>query len=328
MGYLLAAFIILVSYFLGKGFLGILYHYNGAQELDRADNLLAGILINIGLAEAAHLAAVLMGKPFSACVKLYCIALGACAAVCAAALLRRRLKGRPARPARSGKPGGMREKLIWFVVPATLIACQVIPLLAEEQVYLKGDMTLETVQSFLASDAIYQINPLTGNPYELGMPLRLKILCLPTLYGIWCSLFHLDAWQVVWHIVPALVLMCSYLVYWQLSGILFKDSLEKRICFLLLVILLVWTEDYMYGMDGFGALHSGFRGVSIRAMVFLPYAFSSILRKKWKLTALCILAEACTVWTFYGMGACLFAAAGMRLINSMMYRKEIPPCQN
>ena len=84
---------------------------------------------------------------------------------------------------------------------------------------------------------------------------------------------------------------------------------------MLAVALLYSVGDYMFGMDGFGVLHSGFRGVTIRAAILLPYTFGLMLRKKYKLVVLCILAEACIVWTLYGMGACVAVAAGMLLVQ-------------
>ena len=81
------------------------------------------------------------------------------------------------------------------------------------------------------------------------------------------------------------------------------------------VALVLWVSDYMPGMDGFAVLHSGFRGVSIRASVLLPYTFGLMLRRKYKLVFFCILAEVCMVWTFYGMGACVAVAVGMLCVR-------------
>ena len=79
---------------------------------------------------------------------------------------------------------------------------------------------------------------------------------------------------------------------------------------MLFVAAVFCVGDYMYGMDGFGILYSGFRGVTIRNVVLLPYTFAAVLRRNWKLAALCVLGEACIVWTFYGMGTCLLAVSG------------------
>lgn len=66
-------------------------------------------------------------------------------------------------------------------------------------------------------------------------------------------------------------------------------------------------------MDGFSLLYCGYRGVTVRNLVLIPYVFSLGLRKRWKTVLLCILAEACIVWTLYGLGAGLLTAAGLFL---------------
>lgn len=67
----------------------------------------------------------------------------------------------------------------------------------------------------------------------------------------------------------------------------------------------------MYGLEGFGLLHGGFQGVTIRNAVLMPYLFGLCLRRKWKLAILAILAESCLVWTLYG--------AGMGLLTVFLY---------
>jgi hypothetical protein len=73
--------------------------------------------------------------------------------------------------------------------------------------------------------------------------------------------------------------------------------------------------DYLYGMDGFGLLHCGFRGVTIRSTVLVPYVFGLAMRRKWKAAVLGIVAEACIVWTLYGMGVCLLVVLGMAAVR-------------
>ena len=68
-------------------------------------------------------------------------------------------------------------------------------------------------------------------------------------------------------------------------------------------------------MDGFNVLFAGWRGVSIRNAVLIPYTVSLCIRKKYLHALLCVLAEACIVWTHYGLGACLVVILGMALIQ-------------
>jgi len=92
---------------------------------------------------------------------------------------------------------------------------------------------------------------------------------------------------------------------------------SNRRLFLLLVALLFLFGNYQYGLDGFGVQFAGGRGETIRAVILIPYVISAVLRRKWYLVGLCIIVEACIVWTFYGMGACLLVAAGMLLVQNV-----------
>lgn len=61
---------------------------------------------------------------------------------------------------------------------AFLILLQILRILTGNRMWLTGDMTVETVNTFLRENAVYTVNPLTGTAYSMGMSLRLKILCL------------------------------------------------------------------------------------------------------------------------------------------------------
>ena len=72
--------------------------------------------------------------------------------------------------------------------------------------------------------------------------------------------------------------------------------------FLAFTALLIFVGDYGYGMEGFGLLHAGFQGTTIRMAVMMPWLLGLCLRRKWRLVPLVLLAEACIVWTLYGLG--------------------------
>lgn len=320
MAYLMGLLMLLIPYLTGKGVLSLFYGKMKCRDFVKTDALITGCLVCIGFAEAAHLAGLFLGWSFSSCAKLFGFMtvvssiLGAVFCFVEKSSASRRKKSNHAQ-----KPSFVLHQA-FVALAGILILIQAVVIVMETNIYAAGDMTLETVNSFLVTDKIYQVNPLTGAAIEAGMPLRIQILGLPTLYGSMCYLFHLSARQLLWQIVPVFVLVCGYLIYFQIGCILFPKSKERQDCFLIVVILLMWAGDYLYGMDGFNILHSGFRGVAIRGMVMVPYAFSLILRKKWRLVILCIAAEACAVWTLYGMGVCLFIAAGMWIAGMVIQR--------
>ncbi len=277
----------------------------------------------IGFTEAVHLCGLLFGWSFLRCTWLLTAAVLGAAFLGAAALALGRAgrigKGRGAGRGRfpgavQGMPaqGGIgTQESVLYVLFLLLALSQLIFIRMGDTVYVDKDMTVETVGSFLAADGIYRVNPLTGLPYQTGMPSRLKILCLPTLYGCICRITGLEPATVVRFIVPELTLIGSYIAFSALGRCLFPQSRRNRALFLTAVSLLAWTGIYGFGMDGLNLLCWGWRGETIRNMVLMPWLLSLCMRKKWKWTVLCILAEACITWTLYGLGVCAAAVLGM-----------------
>jgi hypothetical protein len=325
-------FLILVCYLLGRGSLRVLYGKSMRREFDVADSLLTGFMVVIGLAAAVNIGGAVLGRSFSDCVLLFMTGLVVLLLISAILILAGQYKMRHddlyageaqrlrIKKAMTGQ--GMEAKeIILFLVFGLMVLLQVLLMAKEQRLYLTGDMTVETVNTILATDTVGQVNPLTGRAYELGMPLRLKILSLPMLYAILCSTFGLSAVELVWGMIPVLVLLGSYCAFYAVGKALFPRERMKRGYFLVLVALFLWVGDYMYGMDGFGVQYAGYRGLSIRATILIPYTICMMIRKRWKVTVLCVLAEACIVWTLYGMGVCFFIALGMAIVNWILGRK-------
>lgn len=93
---------------------------------------------------------------------------------------------------------------------------------------------------------------------------------------------------------------------------------------MLIVGILFSTGAYMPGVDGFDVFYGGFRGVTIRAAVLLPYLLSCLMDRKYTGVILCILAEACMVWTLYGTGVCLLVAVAWLVLGILvsLFRKR------
>lgn len=291
---------------------------NRMQGPGRAEALLTGELILIGLAVTAHVTAVFTGQSFSRCVMIFLGVLGAALLFSAVLSLfygvsRKKGGSRDKAPV-ADEPGKMDpvEKFLLGIF-GILVVMQLLYLLCNAGVYMKGDMTVETVGSFLQTDGLYQVDPMTGQAYAEGIPVRLKILCLPALYGVMCRLSGLEPETVVTAAVPVWIFVSAYAAFSCVGKSLFPESRKKRICFLIAVVIIIWAECSFYSLDGFGLLYCGYRGVTIRNLVLLPCLISLCLRKRWGLAVLCILAEGCIVWTFYGLGVCLLTMAGLFL---------------
>ena len=274
----------------------------------------------IGAAEGAHMYAILLHRAFSQCVPVFIAgAVILTALLCGYFFRCRKKEGAAAKDSREKL--SRKEKAI-LALFGILVLSQMLFAASGTWVYLRGDMTVETVGSFLETDAVYGVNPMTGAAYQGGIPMRLKVLCLPTLYGILSGITGIRPEYLVWQIVPVFTIFFAYAAYSSLAASLFPEEREKRLLFLVIVAVLIWIGSYRYGMDGFGLLYSGWRGVTLRNMILIPYALSLCLRRRYILALACLAAEVCIVWTLYGLGACLVVAAGVALTNLLRRRFE------
>lgn len=317
-----------LSWLLGNALILIVDHQRAKTEYHWEDRLLAGIFMLIGLAEGAHLGALVRGQSVSAFTKYYFLLLSVAGALSCVISATCFLTGKKQAAAPKEKRALTLEKReIWILAAFLVLAgAQLFGILFQTKVYLDYDLTLETVTEFLRADRLYGANPMTGLPYEQGMPSRLKILCLPTLYAFLTRNCHVTPEWMTWHFIPAVTLAAAYLAYLSLARALFPKERFLRLLFLAVTALLLIVGDYGYGMEGFGLLHAGFQGTTIRGAVLMPYLIGLCLRKKWRLAPLVILTEVCLVWTLYGLGmgiavtAIFLVLGGIR--SALLRRKE------
>lgn len=327
-----------LSWLLGNALIAVLDAKRSWQEYHVEDRVTAGIFVLIGLAEGAYLGAMTRGQSVSAFTKYYGIMLvlaGLLAGLIGlAAFLMRKKRGCviPKANLREMFEKAERREMIAASLFVIMVIAQVLMVLFRTSVFLEYDETLETVVSFLKTDRIYEVNPLTGQPYELGMPMRLKILCLPAIYAFLTQVTKASPELITWHVIPIITLLGAYLAYASLARILFRENRFHRLLFMAMVALLVFVSDCAYGAEGFGILHGGFQGTSIRGAVMMPWLFGLCIRRRWRLVPLVILAEACIVWTLYGLGMSALVTVAFLIfcgIGKMhQRRKEGRKCQN
>lgn len=296
------------------------------KKLGVGDGIFIFIVMILGLAEVAHFAGVFLGWSVFRCSKLFaagCILLLVVAVVGGCVY---GMKSGMRFGGNSAVKAGIGMKKVdahWlYGIFALLVIGQIVFVLSGSYVYRNGDMTLETVGSFFVHDGIYRVNPLTGTPYTGGIPLRLEILGLPTLYSMLCLLTGMEPTLLVVKVVPICVMLLSYLAFAVLGKALFGEKHKERALFLIFVVFLMWGGAYMYGMDGFNLLYAGFRGVTIRNLVLIPWLFSLCLRKKYWVMVFCFLAEICLVWTMYGLGVCVTVVLLMFVASKIEKRLE------
>jgi len=302
--------------------------------LSLADKFIIGFMIITGMAETGHLFMVFGHRPFSDAVKLILAEMAMGVLFCPALVLWKRMRGDRRKQDGIRIIVGKRQKGVGTVTAAAFILfilCflyQTMTITSGERLDRRGDMTVETVESILQTGSVYEINPLTGSAYNSGVPFRIRILGLPTLYALGCRLTGIPSWDLVTRYVPVIVLILGYLAFLSLAQGLFPDGKDrgKRMIFMAVVAFLLCVGDYAFGMDGYGLIGCGYRGTTIRSAILLPYVFGLCLKHRWKGCVLCVLAEACVVWTLYGMGSCLFITLGMGAVR--FWQKQRADKQN
>lgn len=321
---------------LGMGICRCFYGREYRKSCLNGEIYIHGLCGLIGMAEVFHLGAVLLHWTMR---RMTFLMWGSIALVCLLSLVwfaaerckgdkfasKQREKERQ-RHLKTVEPAlGVVQLLTGGLILSVLL--QIIMIVEGNISYRDGDMTVEVVQTFLADNGVYLSNPMTGQPYTGGIPLRLRILCLPSLYASVCRMWGIDAGQFVSQLFPVVVIVASYLTFAGLGKIIFPKDRVARLLMLLGVSVLFWLGDYMVTMDGFQLLHCGYRGTAIRNCVLVPFTISMILQKKWLGAALAILAEACIVWTLYGMGACFLTAVLMLVIRWVVLTMEGRKCR-
>lgn len=269
------------------------------------DAWITGSLCCIGLAQILHLLGAFGHFSLSRLTLLWHVSLAVLCALALAAVAvtwrrhRERFRILPQKGGSFLMPGVF---LLMVLIQAVYVYCM-------PAVTAPGDITVETLQSFLATDGIYLVNPLTGQPYVQGMSTRYKILGLPTLYTLLAASFPVDGAVLVQNLMPVAVLAGAYMAYYRIARLLFGSDLRKKYLFLILAGMIFWCGEGAAWLDGYAVLHGAWLGTSIRNLVLLPYALSlgleRDLRHTWPGMALCVLAEACVCWTFNGLGMCL-----------------------
>lgn len=316
----------LIPFVMGKGALLISDRRKGKRDDSRyvstkyihtwKDSYIIGIIITLGITEAVHLMAVFLGQSFTTISTIWVVII-LLTSVSGLLLCLLTMKNKNKKSVRN------KEEYIekFYILFGLSVLIQFVLLMTGNGIYNDGDMMVETVRTFISSGEVYKVNPLTGQAYELGLPLRIEILSLPTLYAVLSQQFFVEVEIIVEKMIPAVVLITGYLAYSCLGDVLFKQSNhkeKKKAVFLCIITLLIWFGDYNIFMDGFGVMHSGYLGTSIRSMILLPYTITMCLREKWMMVVLCVIAEACIVWTLYGFGACFGVAVLMITVKIVM----------
>lgn len=223
---------------------------------------------------------------------------------------------------------GEDKNKAWALMFLIFLFVEVAFIFCVEPIIVPGDMMTETVNSFIAENGIYRVNPLTGQPYVIGLSGRITFLSLPTDYAILCMTFGQQVGFFLHHVIPEVVLLASVMAYYRLSRRLFGERGKWNYLFLVFVLAIFLLGENADFLSGYNALHSGYLGSSIRNLVLLPTTISimldllaeppkegktdSVHRKFWMLMLICCFLTECSISiTFFGLGYCVIVALVM-----------------
>lgn len=278
--------------------------------------LISGLWILLGMVETAHIITLFLDRRLQTynILSIICIVTGLLFIAGGAYFLK---KNSRLQPSDTMFRGHWQYKVL-FLVLAAISFYQLlrgyVPNL-EEGTY---QIALENI----TTGQIMQSNPFTGAPGESGLPMRMQLLCLPSLYSGIVALTGLSPYGVMAQLVPMAVWCFSMLVYAAFATKLFPEDGEKQWLFLSVIACLYLATMGSAGMIGYRIFHEGFLGETIRAAVLIPYTVYCGWQSKWYLCVLAIGAEACLVWTTYGLGYCALITLVMAAVHLLHKRRN------
>jgi len=142
---------------------------------------------------------------------------------------------------------------------------------------LRDDIVLETVNTTLKTETMFEYHPLTGMMMDGGMITSKKIVTLPLFYAALSWVLGLETKILLYLIVNIMVLICSYYA----SGLLFSKmtmvTRTKMYVYWTIYGLLLLAGDYHDTTLAYRLLYQGYEGITICFGVLMPYLLYVIL---------------------------------------------------
>lgn len=168
------------------------------------------------------------------------------------------------------------------------------------------DLLLEQVNTMLYTGEFWEINPVTGRSYEVGVPMRIKILGFPSILAMIVDSFGLSPMEVIRIVIPISTLLTAYLVIYQWALYFLKGKRKYIFWFLTGSTILIIFGSYASFMPSYGLLYRGYHPEVIAQWILYPMIILEALQKNYKYVGLACMVEIGLVWTFYGLGMGMF----------------------
>lgn len=146
---------------------------------------------------------------------------------------------------------------------------------------LTSDYTLETINTTIESNLIYENHPGMGETFQYGITFRGKLVSLPIFYAYLSTLFTGEKASFLYRAIPIWTLLISYIVYGLWANILFKKENRKKVMiamFLVGVGIINLSGMFSKNCIFYNQMFRGFRGETIIFTTILPYCVYCIFK--------------------------------------------------
>lgn len=279
--------------------------------------------------EAVPLVLLHISQSFAALVKLFGLSSLVLAAGGAFLLIRSRKRSARLSLIRGEEQGSRANRVYWGIFLA-LMALQLV--LAVAMNYGDGDDAYYVAVSTLteSSNTMYELMPYSMG--VTGMDLRHGLAPFPVWIAFLARISGLPTVSVAQVAVPLALIPTTYLIYYQLGGLIFAKKREKLPLFLSFTALLTIFGNYsLYTVENFMLARSR-QGKAALGSIVIPMVFLLFMmildrmekqqRVSWMLWLLlgAVVTAACLCTTLGTMLICLLlGAAG--LCSALVYRK-------
>ena len=146
-----------------------------------------------------------------------------------------------------------------------------------------ADTMTETIWTAVATDTVFQRNPVTGGLLANGMYPLYKLNALPLLYGALYRLCGMPMAEFLYLAIPVWIIFLNLVIWYAWSGAFFEEQKEKKNLFVIFASLLLIMGDGETRSYAYGLLHNGWSGITaarVTALFFGAYIVYRMLTKK------------------------------------------------
>lgn len=166
-------------------------------------------------------------------------------------------------------PKYRRVEYLLMLIVLILSACIIYRVVGLTD-YLRDDIMLPTIRTTLATNTIYEYNPITSEQFTLGLINSKRMISLPIFYAYLCRTFGLDEPFLIYVVMTIQTLFCT--VFACLLFIMpVLRSRAKSILFTVFLATVLLSGDYFSGSIGFKLLWNGYSGDAVVTGAMLPY---------------------------------------------------------